>query len=124
VTKKTARRVVTDQGIQAALKQPLPAGTRFEDTPLTEVAERLSQLSGVKIEVAGAEVAAAKVTADVSHLALVAALRRIVEPFSARMQVRLSATSSADGTMPTKVTIVIGGKAAVRKTARKEVKVK
>lgn len=61
--------------IQAALKQPLPAGMKFENAPLSTVSGRLSDALGLAITMTSGDPAITTVTADFSNQSLMTALK-------------------------------------------------
>jgi hypothetical protein len=63
--------------IQAALKQPLPAGMKFENAPLSTVSGRLSDALGLAITMTSGDPALTTVTADFSNQSLMTALKRL-----------------------------------------------
>jgi len=121
---KTANREdvrVSMTRIQEALKRPLPVGLKFDNTPLPEVANRLSQAAGVRVTFTGKDDTSLRVTVDVGQLPLMSALRRIAEQCDGRMTTRVSLRVVTDSIkVEPEVTIVIGGKVAVpRKKLRR-----
>jgi len=111
----TMARIKAFGQLQAALKQPLPAGLRFENTPLPEVAERLSQITGVTVTFVGSEAATLKVTADVGQLALAGALQKIGEQTGDRITCRIRVQAPGDGVS---IQAHIGGKSGARKSGK------
>jgi hypothetical protein len=111
----TMARIKAIRQLQAALKQPLPAGLRFENTPLTQVAERLSQITGVTVTFAGGEATTLKVTADVGQLALASALLKIGEQVDGRITCRIRVPAPGDDVS---IAALIGGKSGARKIGK------
>ena len=66
--------------IQSALKQPLPAGMKFENAPLSEVASRLSAALDLKIELTSDDPNLRTLTADFSSQTLLEALKGVFPP--------------------------------------------
>lgn len=66
--------------IQAALKQPLPPGMKFENAPLADVSARLSDALGLKVDLTSSDPALRTLTADFGNRTLLDALQGIFPP--------------------------------------------
>jgi len=66
--------------IQASLKQPLPAGMKFENAPLADVSARLSEAVGLKVELTSSDPSLRTLTADFSNQTLLEALKGVFPP--------------------------------------------
>jgi hypothetical protein len=71
---------VTMDRIQAALKQTLPAGMKFENAPLADVNARLSDALDLKVELISDDPKLRTLTADFSNQSLLEALKVIFPP--------------------------------------------
>ena len=99
--------------IQSALKQPLPAGMRFENAPLADVSARLSEALGLKIELTSSDPALRTLTADFSNQTLLDALKGVFPPGERAYSWRLAVASrDADATSPS---IMLGIKVGEKK---------
>ena len=66
--------------IQASLKQPLPAGMKFENAPLADVSARLSDALGLKVDLTSSDPTLRTLTADFSSQTLLDALKGVFPP--------------------------------------------
>lgn len=66
--------------LQAALKQRLPAGMTFEDSPLADVSARLSDALDLKVELISDDPHLRTLTADFSNQTLIEAIKRVFPP--------------------------------------------
>jgi hypothetical protein len=81
---KAARPSAAVERVRSALKQPLPAGMRFENATLADVSARLSEALKLTMEVTTTDPALQTITADFSNLTLQAALKSLVDQTGAR----------------------------------------
>jgi len=79
------------------LKQPLPADMKFENTPLAQVSERLSQALGIQIALSSDDPALQSVTMDFSHTTLEAGLKRLSESASGQYPLALKIAVGPSG---------------------------
>jgi hypothetical protein len=77
--------------VRSALKQPLPAGTKFENASLADVSVRLSEALKLTMKITTDDPAMQTITADFSNLTLQAALRSLVDrSLNRRVQWRIT----------------------------------
>jgi hypothetical protein len=101
--------------IQAALKQPLPAGMRFENAPLGAVCARLSEALGLSITMASEHPGLATVTADFSGQTLMTALKHLGEAGNAAPVLRLTISDRRAPGDPVTPSIMISFKVDAKK---------
>jgi len=95
--------------IQAALKQPLPAGMKFENAPLSTVSGRLSEALGLAVTLMSENPALRTVTADFSNKTLLTALQDLGSSGSNPPPLRLTISypSAPGGTVTPSIMIGI-----------------
>jgi hypothetical protein len=94
--------------IQAALKQPLPAGMKFENAPLSAVAGRLSEALGLAVTLMSENPALTTVTADFSNKTLMTALQDLGNSGSNPPALRLTVSYPTTPGGPVTPSIMIG----------------
>jgi type II secretory pathway component GspD/PulD (secretin) len=98
------------------LKKPLPADTKFENTPLAQVSERLSQALGMQVVLSTKDPALQTVTMDFSQMSLQDGLKRLAESSSGqhRFELKLGLVRTDKDVSPT-IVIGIGKPGQVKK---------
>jgi hypothetical protein len=96
--------------IQAALKQPLPAGMKFENAPLSTVSGRLSDALGLTVTLMSEDPALRTVTADFSSKTLMTALQELGSSGSNPPPLRLTVSYPSTPGGPVTPSIMIGFK--------------
>jgi hypothetical protein len=86
--------------LQESLKRPLPADLRFENAALPEVAERLSQATGLAIRFDGEGASTTRVTLDAGHRTLMSVLQRLSEQSGTRIICRVGVKTSGTEPIP------------------------
>jgi len=86
--------------LQESFKRPLPADLRFENAALPEVAERLSQATGLAIRFDGEGVSTTRVTLDAGHRTLMSVLQRVSGQSGARIICRVGVKTSGTEPIP------------------------
>ena len=94
--------------IQAALKQPLPAGMKFENAPVSEVGARLSAALGLTVTLMSENPAVRTVTADLSNRTLMMALQDLGGSGSNPPPLRLTVSYPSTPGGPVTPSIIIG----------------
>jgi hypothetical protein len=103
----------TTARLQAALKRTLPAGMKFENTPLADVSARLSDALDLKIELTSSDPNLRTLTADFSSQTLMDALKGAFPPGDRSYSWRIAiSTRDADSKSPV---IMLGIKADAKK---------
>jgi hypothetical protein len=100
--------------IQAALKQPLPAGTTFEHAPLGLVCAKLSEALGLTITMTGGD-PATTLTGDFSNKTLMSVLQSLGGAGSGATPLRIGITVKAAPGDTTAPSILIGFKVDPKK---------
>ncbi len=98
------------------LKKPLPPDMKFENAPLAQVSERLSEALGIQIVLSTKDPALQTVTVDFSQMSLQDGLKRLVESSSGqhRFEMRIGMRRTDKDVSPT-IVIAIGKPGPVKK---------
>jgi hypothetical protein len=115
---KAARSSAVIERVRSALKQPLPAGMKFENASLADVSARLSEALKLTMEVTTTDPALQTITADFSNVTLQAALKSVVDQAgSRRVQWRITFGDTGGEKTPS-IAIMFGTGAAKKKVPR------
>jgi type II secretory pathway component GspD/PulD (secretin) len=100
----------------ALMKQPLPAGMKFENAPLATVNERLSQALGIRVTLSTTDPALKTVTIDFSQKSLMTGLKELGEIVGGdfRLAARIDKGSTGKELSPS-IMIAIGKPGQVKK---------
>lgn len=98
------------------LKKPLPAGMKFENTPLEQVGERISEALGITIVFSTKDPGLQTVTIDFGQKSLMTGLKELGELVSGefRLAVRIDKDAAGKGLSPS-IMIAIGKPGQVKK---------